>query len=62
MGEFPLAQVQFCLPPNYRAFVADGGAIHIIGADKGPLTMDDFVLPNLAQAMIFAEEFHGGKK
>lgn len=62
VGEFPLHQIQCCLPTNYRAFVADGGAIHIIGADKGDMTLDGFVLPNLATAMIFAEEFRGEKK
>lgn len=62
VGEFPLHVVQSCLPTNYNAFVADGGAIHIIGSDKGELTLEDYVLPTLASEMIFAEEFRGEKK
>jgi hypothetical protein len=54
-----LAQVSVCLPPNYRAHENADGSIEIVGYDRFDMTLDDYVLPSLAHAMIFAEEFHG---
>ena len=54
-GSDPLKVVNAYLPRTYQA-TRDGDVITIVGTDDHGWTLDEYVIPRLASAMIYATE------
>jgi hypothetical protein len=44
------------LPANFALVFLGDDCVHILGIDRAGWTLDDYVIPRLASALIFCEE------